>query len=119
MTGTPGYSYSSSVKSDISDELINTLLLRPLAGFLVRALYPTPVTPNEVTVAAIVAGLCSAGLYAVGGALATAAAGLVLTLKDILDSADGQLARAKALYSRRGRGGTDGSSLSPRQRFSV
>ncbi len=103
MTGTPGYSYSSSVKSDVSDELINTLALRPLAGLLVRVLYPTPVTPNQVTIAAILAGLCSAVLYGAGTVPGTAAAGLLLTLKDLLDSADGQLARAKRRFSRRGR----------------
>lgn len=97
------YRYSSSVKSDRSDELVNTYVLRPIAGLLVRALYRTPVTPNQVTVAAIIAGLVAAILYARGTATAVVAAGLFITLKDLLDSADGQLARAKQLYSRRGR----------------
>ena len=97
------YRYSLSVKSDRSDELVNTYVLRPIAGLLVRALYRTPVTPNQVTVAAIIAGLVAAILYARGTATAVVAAGLFITLKDLLDSADGQLARAKQLYSRRGR----------------
>lgn len=103
MNATPRYTYTSSVKSDISDEWINTYLLRPLAGLLVRLLYRTPVTPNQVTLAAIAAGLLAAFLYAIGSPALTAAAGLCITLKDILDSADGQLARAKELYSRAGR----------------
>ena len=97
------YQYSSSVKSDRSDELVNTYVLRPIAGLLVRTLYRTPVTPNQVTIAAIIAGLVAAILYAGGTATTIAAAGLFITLKDLLDSADGQLARAKQLYSRRGR----------------
>ena len=103
MKATPRYIYTSSVKSDISDEWINTYLLRPLAGLLVRLLYHTPVTPNLVTLAAIAAGLLAASLYAMGSPALTAAAGLCITLKDLLDSADGQLARAKQLYSRAGR----------------
>ena len=97
------YSYAQSVKSDVSDELINTYVLRPLAGFLVRALYATPITPNQVTVAGIAWGLCSATLYAVGSPISTMMAGLCLTMKDLFDSADGQLARAKQMYSRTGR----------------
>ena len=103
MSGTPGYRYSVSTKSGLSDELINTYLLRPIAGLLVRVLYSSPVTPNQVTVSAIAAGLVSAFCYLPGTPGLTAAAGLFLTLKDLLDSADGQLARAKNLFSRRGR----------------
>jgi phosphatidylglycerophosphate synthase len=101
MTG--GYSYQASVKSDASDELINTWVLRPIAGLLVRLLYSTPVTPNQVTLAATCAGMIAACLYLPGDALTTAAAGLLITLKDLLDSADGQLARAKGMFSRAGR----------------
>ncbi len=97
------YSYPASSKSDASDELINTWLLRPIAGLVVRLLYRAPVTPNHVTVAAILVGLTSAMAYAQGTRTACAAGGLLLTLKDILDAADGQLARARKQYSRAGR----------------
>jgi len=97
------YDYKKSVKSSLSDELINTYLLRPLAGLVVRVFYRTPITPNHVTFASTIAGLVAASLYLKGDAFLTAIAGLCVTLKDILDSADGQLARAKQQYSRRGR----------------
>jgi len=103
MNSGTGPSYKSSVKSDVSDELINTYLLRPLAHLFVRLLYPTPVTPNQVTVASLAAGFVSAGVYALGGPVWCPLAGLLVTLKDLLDSADGQLARAKQMYSRFGR----------------
>jgi phosphatidylglycerophosphate synthase len=103
LAGSAGYSYRQSVKSDASDELINTYLLRPIAGLLVRALYRTRVTPNQVTLAATFSGLAAAALYWHGTPLLTALAGLCLTGKDLLDSADGQLARAKGLFSRAGR----------------
>jgi hypothetical protein len=97
------YSYKDSLKSDVSDELINTYLLRPIAGLIVAALYRTPVTPNQVTIASTIAGLVSAWFYLGGTPGSIAAAGLLVTLKDLLDSADGQLARAKHMYSRVGR----------------
>jgi hypothetical protein len=97
------YQYVRSLKSDHSDELINTHLLRPIAGVIVKLLYPTSTTPNQVTVAAVIVGFCAALFYAVGDYRTTIVAGILVTLKDLLDSADGQLARAKDLYSRRGR----------------
>lgn len=103
MSAQKSYYYERSLKSDAADELINTYILRPVAGFLVRILYSTPVTPNQLTLAAIAFGVLAAVLYAFNDANATVYAGLSLALKDFLDSADGQLARAKQLYSRAGR----------------
>jgi phosphatidylglycerophosphate synthase len=97
------YTYAASVKSSVSDELINTYLLRPVAGTIVRILYPTTITPNQVTLASTFTGLLAALLFTFGSHPATALAGLCVTLKDVLDSADGQLARAKRMYSRIGR----------------
>jgi len=97
------YFYRKTLKSPLSDELINTYLLRPIAGVVVWALYPTPITPNQLTIASTVAGLIAAGFYLHNEAAFTAIAGLLVTLKDLLDSADGQLARARQQYSRIGR----------------
>jgi phosphatidylglycerophosphate synthase len=97
------YQYNRSTKSDYSDELINSYLLRPLANLIVWAVYKTPVTPNQLTIAAILAGLGAAVFYLSGTQRATAWAGVLILVKDILDSADGQLARAKNQFSRRGR----------------
>lgn len=97
------YSYDHSVKSNVSDELINIYVLRPLAGIVVRVLYHTSITPNQVTVAATCAGILAAALYFADTGATTLLAGLCITLKDLLDSADGQLARAKQIFSRAGR----------------
>lgn len=97
------YSYRDSLKSTVSDELINTYLLRPLAGLIVWLLYSTPVTPNQITIASIIVGLSAAIFYLQGTYNAIVFAGLLITLKDLLDSADGQLARARQQYSRVGR----------------
>ncbi|HEV8537810.1 MAG TPA: CDP-alcohol phosphatidyltransferase family protein [Bacteroidota bacterium] len=107
MTGRPGpvEFFSQSLKSEsyYADEFINIYLLRPLASAIVWLLYPTSVTPNQVTVAAILVGFAAAAVYTFNTPPAIAVAGLLVMAKDILDDADGQLARAKALYSRRGR----------------
>lgn len=97
------YSYESSVKSRQSDELINTFLLRPLAGLIVRILYHTPVTPNQLTLFSIAVGLAAAFSYLKGSPNDLIIAGVLVTAKDLLDSADGQLARAKSQFSRAGR----------------
>jgi phosphatidylglycerophosphate synthase len=102
-TRTTVYEYNKSVKSSISDEPINTYLLRPLAGLVVRVLYRTTITPNQLTIASTVAGLVAALAYLRGSLLAIACGGVLVSAKDILDSADGQLARAKQQYSRKGR----------------
>lgn len=97
------YQYDKSIKSSVSDEPINTYLLRPLAGLIVRTFYNTNVTPNQITVASILSGIIAAFVYSTGNPIGSACAGLLITLKDILDSADGQLARVKEQYSRAGR----------------
>jgi phosphatidylglycerophosphate synthase len=97
------YEYAKSLKSDASDEPVNTILIRPVAGVLVRWIYGTPITPNQVTVAAILIGFAAAVLFRYSGPGPAVAAGLCLTLKDIVDSADGQLARARGTSSRAGR----------------
>ena len=96
------YSYKNSLKSDASDELVNVYLQRPLAGLITFAAFPTPIAPNHLTLLAIFFGILGGVLLAVPVAHMTLAA-VCFYLKDILDSADGQLARAKQLFSRRGR----------------
>lgn len=98
----PPYSYRESIKSDASDEPINVHLQRPLAGLLTRAVYSTPVTPNQLSIAGILFGVVGGVFLALRDTNLPAAA-LCFYLKDIFDSADGQLARAKQLFSRRGR----------------
>ncbi len=94
--------YRASIKSDISDELVNTYLQRPAAGLVTYVLALLPVTPNQVTLVSTLCGIAGgAALIAKPAQLLPAA--LLFYLKDIFDSADGQLARATGQFSRRGR----------------
>jgi phosphatidylglycerophosphate synthase len=60
------------------------------------------VTPNHVTVCAIVVGLIAGALAWTGDRAAVAAAGVLLELNSILDSVDGELARLRFQYSKLG-----------------
>ncbi len=97
--------FKQTLKSEAfyADEVINIYLLRPLAAIVVWLVYPSRITPNQVTCLAIALGCTAAVVYSLNTPVAIAAGGLLVTAKDIFDDADGQLARAKQLYSRRGR----------------
>ncbi|HEX3764715.1 MAG TPA: CDP-alcohol phosphatidyltransferase family protein [Kofleriaceae bacterium] len=60
------------------------------------------VTPNHVTIVAIVVGLAAAWLASRGGHVQFALAGVLLEVNSILDSCDGELARLRFQYSKLG-----------------
>lgn len=72
-------------------------------GWVVRMLYPTPVTPNQITVLSLVLGLLSAGFYISGRPDALAWGAVFLYGKVFLDNVDGNLARIRGASSRFGR----------------
>lgn len=74
---------------------------RPAARVLVRLLLDTPITPMHLTLAFTAVGLLAALLFALDRWLLVA--GLLLLLKNVLDAADGSLARARQRPSRVGR----------------
>jgi phosphatidylglycerophosphate synthase len=59
-------------------------------------------TPNHVTITAIVVGLVAAWLPTGGDYATSALAGVLLEVNSILDSCDGELARLRFQYSRLG-----------------
>ncbi len=95
--------YIRSLKSVEVEEPVDLYLHRPLAYLLTRLLYPTPITPNAVTLMSIACGLIA------GVSLVTAypwhlqMAGFAIFLSAIFDCADGQLARLRGTSSSLGR----------------
>ncbi|WP_375249384.1 CDP-alcohol phosphatidyltransferase family protein [Sphingomonas sp.] len=74
--------------------LLNRTLYHPLAHRLARALVPTPVTPNMVSIAGAVIVMAAGVLYALVGTPLAIAAGLALHMSwHVVDGADGALAR--------------------------
>lgn len=81
---------------------VERYLTRPLASLVVRLVFNTRVTPNQLTVFAAVLGV-SSGLSYLGGTPAFfILGGTLLQLSSVFDCADGQLARAKGRQSRFG-----------------
>lgn len=74
--------------------VLDTWLIRPLGYAVVRLVRGTPVTPNMLSLASVLAAAAAGACYFAGG-LSGALGGLAFVLLlSALDSADGQLARA-------------------------
>lgn len=71
----------------------------PFENFLVRLLAPTPITPNQVTVATGIVGFFVAWLFLQGWLITGL---LVAIFVEVLDGVDGKLARIKRMTSRAG-----------------
>lgn len=82
------------------DALINWRFSMRITRVLARR--SLAVTPNHVTIAAILVGLISALLVSRGGWASVAIAGVLLEVNSILDSCDGELARLRYQYSKVG-----------------
>jgi phosphatidylglycerophosphate synthase len=76
-----------------ADGLVDKFFNRPVGRFLSKALAPTPVSPNQVSVAATLLGLLSAWLFADGDARLALWGAIVLQISAIVDCVDGDLAR--------------------------
>jgi phosphatidylglycerophosphate synthase len=84
------------------DGCVDRLLYRRLSAPVTRALVPTPVTPNAVTMAGIVLGVAGGALLGFPGPLPVAAAVALLLASGVLDAVDGELARQRRAESRLG-----------------
>jgi phosphatidylglycerophosphate synthase len=82
------------------DALINWRFSMRITRVLARQ--TMALTPNHVTITAIVVGLLAALLASRGTYVTVAIAGVLLELNSILDSCDGELARLRYQYSKLG-----------------
>jgi len=96
--------YWQSLKSLDVEEPIDVYVHRPLAYVLARALLPTPVSPNLVTIASMAIGVYAAVLMVSPGiAHHFQWAALCAFSSTVFDCADGQLARMRKTSSVIGR----------------
>lgn len=85
--------YQRSLKMPEAEEIADLLFYRPLAFVFVKLVYRTRLTPNQVTLLSMIAG-CSAGFsFAFGTMLGWVLGGCLYFIANVLDCADGQLAR--------------------------
>lgn len=95
--------YKSSLKITAGEELFDLLLFRPLAFILVKGISSTRITPNQLTFAGILCFIAAGVFISTGSIEAIGAAGLFIVIGNVLDCADGQLARVKQSGSEFGR----------------
>jgi phosphatidylglycerophosphate synthase len=76
---------------------------RPIAGLVVNFLKNKPVTPHHVTFSYLLIGLFAAYFFSLGEYWPVLVGAFLIQIKNILDGADGSLARARNKTSRIGR----------------
>jgi hypothetical protein len=87
--------FKKSLKLKEVEEVFDLFFYRPLAFLLVKAVYRTNITPNQLTVTAIVMGLAAGCFYSVGKPFWISAGAVFFILSNVFDCSDGQLARLK------------------------
>lgn len=95
--------YWQSLKSLDVEEPVDMYLHRPLAYVLARALLPTSVSPNVITIASMLVGATAGVLIVADTPHHFQWAALCAFLSTIFDCADGQLARMRKTSSVLGR----------------
>ena len=84
----------------VPDLFWNAYVCRPLAAVLVDAVKGTRITPNQITLSAVVVALASVVMLIVWpGHVGLIAAAIVFELSYVLDCADGMLARWRGIAS--------------------
>jgi phosphatidylglycerophosphate synthase len=81
---------------------VERFMTRPLASLIVRAVFKTSVTPNQLTLVSFILGLASGIAFLGGSHSFFILGGILLQLSSILDCADGMLARSKDVCTRYG-----------------
>lgn len=91
--------YRRTLKAPEIEERLDVWVFRPMAFLLVKLLAPTSVTPNQVTLLSIVVGVAAGWAIGLGTPVAMAWGALGVLLYNVLDCADGMLARVRQLRS--------------------
>jgi len=95
--------YRRSLKHPEAEELFDLWIYRPAAYLFVRAVYRSPLTPNQVTMLSLAAALAAAWCFGAGSMAALAWGAAWYGVSNILDCADGQLARLQGSGTPNGR----------------
>ncbi len=85
--------YKKSLKMPEAEEMFDLFFFRPIAYVLVKGLYRTPISPNHVTALSLLAGVVAAYFFSRPFSSTFVWGALLYALANILDCADGQLAR--------------------------
>jgi phosphatidylglycerophosphate synthase len=92
-----------AAKGEVVEEWIDLHFFRPLGFAIADRLRGTRVSPDQVTLASLVLGLAAGHLMFYASPALNALGVILFILSDVLDSADGQLARMRGTSTRFGR----------------
>jgi len=87
--------YKRSLKHMVFDETLTLYILRPIAFIFVKLLYPTSITPNQVSLMTIISGILSGYFFSRGDVTSYIIAGVLYFFSMVLDCVDGMIARLK------------------------
>ncbi|MDO9182795.1 MAG: CDP-alcohol phosphatidyltransferase family protein [Bacteriovorax sp.] len=87
--------YKQSLKSLHAEEPLDVYFFRPLAFVVVKTFYSLPITPNQYSLAALIAGIASGYNFLKGTSLGFKWGAFYFLLFAILDCCDGMVARLK------------------------
>jgi len=92
-----------ALKGDHVEEWIDVRFVRPLGMRVARALLPRRISADQVTFAGLLVGVVAAHFFVYGDRRLDVVGLLLIGVAEVLDSADGQLARLRGTSSRWGR----------------
>lgn len=95
--------FETVLKSRAVEDPVNLWVHRPLAYAFVALVFRTSITPNQITLLALLVGCMASVCWFVGTPAMMFWGGVLLWTSAILDGADGILARAKQMFSDLGR----------------
>jgi phosphatidylglycerophosphate synthase len=90
------------IRKDLTEPVVRWIQ-EPAARPLVYFFKETPVTPNQVTFLSALLAIIAAYFFSLGDARSLIQGGIIFEISLILDSVDGELARAKGMTSEWGR----------------
>jgi phosphatidylglycerophosphate synthase len=95
--------FESLLKSRDVEDPVNLWVHRPLAYGFVALVYRSPITPNQITLLAMLVGIAAGACFIQGSPAMMLWGGALMWTSAILDGADGILARAQRSFSELGR----------------
>ncbi len=95
--------YKASLKGTDAEEILDLLIYRPISFQFVRLIYNTNITPNQISTVALIFGVLAGVFYTFSTELMFIFAAISFFICNVLDCADGQLARLKKNGTRIGR----------------
>jgi hypothetical protein len=95
--------FINSLKGIEAEEIFDLIIFRPLAFLFVKITYSTNITPNQISIIAMILGIIGGYLYGFGYFPFILIASVFYLLCNVFDCADGQVARLKKNGTKTGR----------------